>query len=292
LKPLVVDRADARRKDEAFLNSLIANDETQVLLVWRSKNHVDGARPPEPVISTMASLRSLPHAPPIFLGDVDGCPRFAVDISEVEDPAAAGIEHSFADLRRAGAFMEASRAKLLGYARAMCRWNRVTRHCELCAGELRMSHAGFARDCISCSHKHFPRTDVAVMILVTEGDECLLARQASWPKGMYSALAGFVEPGESLEDCVHRETGEEVGLSLSTVVYRGSHPWPFPRQLMVGYECKATSRDVSLDDEELSEFRWCSREEARDALARKADFFVPPPLSLAHGLIKAFAAGE
>lgn len=292
MNPLVLDRADARRKDESALSALLENDKTQILLVWRSKNHVDDGRPPEPIISDMATLRSMPHEPPIFLGDVDGSPLFAADISAVENPTAAGLEHSFTDLRRAGAFMEPSRAKLLGYARAMCRWNRVTRFCELCAGELRGSLAGFARDCTSCEHKHFPRTDVAVMILVTHGDDCLLARQTGWPKGMYSALAGFVEPGESLEDCVHRETGEEVGLSLNTVAYRGSQPWPFPRQLMVGYECEATGRDVSLDDEELSEFRWCSRQEAQDALNRKADFFVPPPLSLAHGLIKAFAAGE
>lgn len=289
MSPLVLDWADARRKDQAALDALLADDETRVALVWRSKNHVDSARPPEPVISTMGLLRSLPHETPIFLGDVDGAPLFAADISGVEDPASVGIAHMFSDLRRAGAFMEASRAKLLGYARGMCRWNRVTRFCELCGGTLRMSHAGFARDCDACEHKHFPRTDVAVMILVTDGDDCLLARQASWPKGMYSALAGFVEPGESLEDCVHRETAEEVGLTLSALHYRGSQPWPFPRQLMVGYECEATSRDVSLDDEELSEFRWCSREEVRSALARKADFFVPPPLSLAHELLQRFA---
>lgn len=289
---LVIDRADARRGNQAALDALLESDDTQVLFVWRSKNHVDDARPPEPVISNMAALRSLPHAPPIFLGDVDGAPLFAADISEVEDPAEAGIEHSFADLRRAGAFMEPSRAKLLGYARGMCRWNRVTRFCELCGGDLRMSHAGFARDCAGCSHRHFPRTDVAVMILVTQDGECLLARQASWPKGMFSALAGFVEPGESLEDCVHRETGEEVGLSLKSVAYRGSQPWPFPRQLMVGYECEATNREVSLDDQELSEFRWCTREGLRASLDRKADFFVPPPLSLAHGLIKSFAESK
>lgn len=292
MNALTLDRADARRRDTDAMDALLESDDTQVLLVWRSKNHVDEGRPPEPIFSNMAVLRSLPHQPPVFLGDVDETPLFAADISAVESPSAAGIAHAFMDLRRAGAFMEPSRAKLLGYARAMCRWNRVTRFCELCGGELQMSEAGFARNCSGCGHKHFPRTDVAVMVLVTEGDECLLARQAGWPKGMYSALAGFVEPGESLEDCVHRETGEEVGLSLSNVLYRGSQPWPFPRQLMVGYECEATSRDVSLDDEELSEFRWCSRQEVRDALQRKADFFVPPPLSLAHALIKSFAEGE
>lgn len=259
-----------------------------VVPVWRSKNHVDDARPPRAVVLRGDAATQVLEVgeEPIFLGEHDGEPWFAVDLSHVDDPRALGLSARFTDLRMAGSFMEASEAQLLGYARAMCRWHRTAKHCQLCGGALRQGEAGFARVCEACGDKTFPRTDPAVMILVTRGDECLLARQPRWPAGMFSALAGFVEPGESLEACVAREALEEVGMVVRDITYLASQPWPFPHQLMIGFRCSVSADAVvSLDDEELEEARWVHREELRELKG----FFIPPPLSLAHALITGFA---
>lgn len=261
-----------------------------VVPVWRSKNHVDDARPPRAVVLRDADAARLLEVcdEPIFLGEHEGAPWFAVDLSHVDDPQTLGLTARFADLRMAGSFMDASEAQLLGYARAMCRWHRTAKHCQLCGGPLRQDEAGFARVCAECGDKTFPRTDPAVMILITRGDECLLARQARWPKGMYSALAGFVEPGETLEECVAREALEEVGMHVRDITYLASQPWPFPHQLMIGFQCTVDDDAVvSLDDDELEEARWVHR----DALAKPDGFSIPPPLSLAHALIMGFARG-
>jgi NAD+ diphosphatase len=143
------------------------------------------------------------------------------------------------------------------------------------------------RACTSCGEKVFPRTDPAIMSLVTRGDRLLLARQPSWPKGMFSVLAGFVEPGETLEQAVARETAEEVGVSVSEIHYLRSQPWPFPCSLMIGFRAEAESDRFRVDGEEIEEARWLTREELRNP----EGFFIPPPFSLAHQLIGWFLAG-
>lgn len=284
----LIERDALRRTDTDYLT--IARSSAWVVPVWRSKNYVTGTRPPEAIRleGKLAEAIIGAGADAIYLGTQSGRAVFAVDISHVEDPSSLGLDGRFSDLRMAGAFMNSAHAALLGYARAMCRWHRTAKHCSSCAGGLGFAEGGFARICESCGQKSFPRTDPAVMILITRRDECLLARQPKWPAGMYSALAGFIEPGESLEECVARETLEEVGLEVSSIGYFGSQPWPFPHQLMVGFTCSAKDGAlVSLDDDELEEARWFTRTALQEAVAANS-VFIPPPLSLAHTLIRSF----
>jgi NAD+ diphosphatase len=283
---VIVDRKAELRKDEDALAGARAN--ARVLPVWRSKNLVTGDRPPKPIVlegaAAQAALGAGDH--PIFLGvDAEGTAVFAVDLSTIGDPAGElGLEGRFQDLRLAGAFMAAPDFQPLAYARGIARWNRKTRHCVVCGGALRTEDGGFAKVCGECETRTFPRTDPAVMVLVTREERALLARQHGFPKGMYSALAGFVEPGESLEECVHREVGEEIGLPVRTLRYHDSQGWPFPRSLMIGYLAEAGPGDVVLEEEELEEARWFTRDELR---APKG-FFYPPPMSLAHHLVQAW----
>ncbi|MEM9069349.1 MAG: NAD(+) diphosphatase [Myxococcota bacterium] len=279
------DRAAHRRRDEEWLNT--AKRDAWLIPVWRSKNLVDEGRPPRGIwvrASDHPTVLESEDTPSIFLGLADGVPVFARDLSHLDDLEDYSFPGRFRDLRMAGAFMDPDAFAPLAYARGMCRWHRVTKFCSSCGGKLAAEEGGFARRCDACGEIVYPRTDPAVMILITHGDRCLLARQPRFPKGMYSALAGFVEVGETIEECVHRETLEEVGLAVTGVRYVASQPWPFPQSLMIGFRAVATSDAFSLDDDELEEARWVRRDELRNPKG----FFYPPPMSLAHHLVQQF----
>ena len=274
------DRAAHRRTDEAWLQNARKAPESWVLPVWRSKNLLDESGAPKWLrLSEHDALANAEDV--IFLGVVEGAAVFTLDLSHVEQPELPG---KFVDLRRAGMFMPPTDFGPLAYARGMARWHRVTRFCTECGGALRFAEGGFARGCTQCETIVYPRTDPAVMVLITRGDACLLARQPRFPKGMYSALAGFVEVGESIEQCVERETLEEVGLEVTDVRYVASQAWPFPQSLMIGFRAVSTEGEVVLDDQELEEARWFTRAE----LKKPKGFFYPPPMSLAHRLIQEF----
>ncbi|MEL6186044.1 MAG: NAD(+) diphosphatase [Myxococcota bacterium] len=261
-----------------------AHPEARVTLVWRGKSLLDGERRN----GLWLPLPEAPWAIEVYLGrTADGHPRFAADLSNLEDVEAYAEGGRFSDLMRAGWGMDPAELHDLAYARGMAHWHRSTSHCGNCGTELDTADGGFKRQCPGCGATVFPRTDPAVMILVTKGDRCLLARQPRFPPQMYSALAGFVEPGESLEACVLRETKEEVGLEALNPRYFGSQPWPFPQSLMVGYTVDVEGEDFQLDEEELEAARWFSREE----LANPDGFFYPPAMSLAHHMIRAFIKG-
>jgi len=281
---VIRDRKAELRKDEEAVAR--ARARARVLPVWRSRNLVTADRPPKPIVLEGALARAALEAGdhPVFLGvDAEDHPVFAVDLSPMTDPTGAlGLEGRFQDLRMAGAFMPPADFQPLAYARGVARWNRKTRHCAVCGGALRTVDAGFAKVCAECETRTFPRTDPAVMVLVIREERALLARQHGFPKGMYSALAGFVEPGESLEECAHREVGEEIGLSIRALRYHDSQGWPFPRSLMIGYLAEAGPGEVVLEEEELEEARWFTRGELRSPKG----FFYPPPMSLAHHLVQ------
>jgi NAD+ diphosphatase len=154
-----------------------------------------------------------------------------------------------------------------------------------------MAEAGYKRQCPTCKAEHFPRTDPVVIMLATHGDTCFLGRQKIWPKGMHSALAGFIEPGESIEEAVARELHEEAGLTTASVSYHSTQPWPYPSSLMIGCMAVAENDSFEIDGIELSEGRWFTREEVRAVLAGKGDgsFWLPPPFAIAHQLVKTFA---
>ncbi|HEX7670170.1 MAG TPA: NAD(+) diphosphatase, partial [Polyangiaceae bacterium] len=165
-------------------------------------------------------------------------------------------------------------------------WHQRHRFCGSCGAETKLKDGGHVRECTAEDLKHFPRTDPAVMVLVSRGDRCVLARQPWWPHGMQSVVAGFVEPGESVEDAALREVKEELGLEATGLRYFRSQPWPFPASLMVGFFAEATSDDIVIDREELEAARWYSRAE----LLKPEGFFYAPGYSLAHYMIREFLA--
>jgi NAD+ diphosphatase len=166
----------------------------------------------------------------------------------------------------------------------MLNWHRRHRYCGSCGQPTKPKDGGHVRECAAENLKHFPRTDPAIMVLVTRGDRCVLARQPGWPDGLYAVIAGFVEPGESIEDAAHREVKEELGLAIRNLHYFRSQPWPFPSSLMLGFSAEALSDVIVRDQEELEDARWFSRAE----LENPQGFFYPPGYSLANGLIRGF----
>lgn len=189
-------------------------------------------------------------------------------------------------IRDVGALLSDRDAGLYVAAVALANWHATHRHCPRCGTATEIADAGWVRRCPSDGSDHFPRTDPAVIVLIHDGgDRCLLGRQPTWPRGRYSTLAGFVEPGESLEQAVAREILEESGVVVDDIVYRSSQPWPFPASLMLGFEARAVGGDLSTGDDELEDVRWFSRADLRGG-----DPLLPPPASIAHWLITTWLA--
>jgi NAD+ diphosphatase len=205
---------------------------------------------------------------------------------DAEDmPAAAG--ECFAELRPLAANLPADEAALLAYARGLAVWRGNHRHCGRCGTATVATRAGHARYCPRCDRESFPRIDPAIIVLVRHGDRALLGRQASWPPRRYSTIAGFVEPGESLEDAVRREVREETGVSVGEVHYHSSQPWPFPSSLMLGFTAEGDGAAPRTQDEELEDARWFTRDEVL-----RGDILLPPPEAISRRLIDAWLAGE
>ncbi len=177
--------------------------------------------------------------------------------------------------------------RLLAYARGVLQWHRSHAHCPKCGGTTAARDAGHARFCGSCEVRHFPRTDPAIMAAIVHEDRLLMARQPNWPPMFMSVLAGFVEPGESLEEAVVREVKEEVGLEVRNIRYQQSQPWPFPRSLMIGFVMEATHDRIVLGDDELESAAFFTRDQLRDP----EQVLMPPRVSLAHRLINGFLNG-
>ena len=278
-----LDRAAGLRDDPGWIAAQLGSPDTLWAPVWRSRSLVRGegadARGVYLSGETAARMRAS-GAPWAFLGLLSGAAVFATDLSHADDPALpSGM--SFADLRMAR--LPPDDAAVLAHARALMHWR--TRHgfCGVCGGVCEPRSAGHALVCQSCGAQHFPRTDPAVIMLVHRGPRVLLGHSARFPnRRMYSTLAGFVEPGESLEEAVRREVAEETGVTLGAVTYHSSQPWPFPSSIMLGFTAEATSDAITLDPE-LLDARWLSRADIRDRAAQGFD--VPPPLSIARRMI-------
>lgn len=228
----------------------------------------------------------------VFLGMLEDRATFTVDLSALGDPMtlpALRGSGEFADLRMAGVLMPEGDAALAGYARALLSWHRRNGFCSTCGSPSVPRRGGHVRACKNeaCNSEHFPRTDPAVIVLVQDGDQCLIGRQRGWPKGLYSTLAGFVEAGESLEMAVEREIEEESGVRVTDVKYFASQPWPFPQSLMLGFTATATTRELRMDQEELEDLRWVTREQLRSP----EGFWVPTSYSLASKLLRHFLEG-
>jgi NAD+ diphosphatase len=175
-------------------------------------------------------------------------------------------------------------------AKAVLSWHARHRFCSTCGAPTLSVEAGWRRDCGACGAQHFPRTDPVVIMLAIDGERCLIARQSRFPQRMWSCLAGFVEPGETIEEAVRRETREEAGVVVNRVVYFASQPWPYPSSLMIGCHAEAIATELTIDRKEIEDARWVEREEARLMLTRRHPerLFVPPPVAIAHHIIRAY----
>ena len=261
-----LDRAGHRRRDFAWLKAQLAHPDTQFVPVWRGLNLVAsvGEAAPAAMIVRREALVSL-DGDPVLLGLREERAYFALDFSRHESPlqlirADAPVE--FTDLRRVGPLLARPDGALLAYARGILYWHGRHRFCGVCGSPTRSEEGGHVRRCTKpeCDATHFPRTDPAVIMLVTDGDRALLGRQKVWLPGMHSTLAGFVEPGESLEEAVAREVHEETGIVVDDVTYHSSQPWPFPASIMLGFTARALSTEVRVDPEELESARWFDRD--------------------------------
>jgi NAD+ diphosphatase len=290
------DRAGHRRKDAAWLDARRTDPNSLIVPVWRARNLVMLGEPPTACFPDMTLVARFGEDPLIFLGETAEHPYFAWDLSVLEEAEAQALAQAFApaaefvDLRRVGALLSRRDGALLAYARGVAYWHSRHRFCGVCGAPTVAQTAGHTRLCTNrdCATVHFPRTDPATIMLVTDGDRCLLGRQKMWIPGMYSTLAGFVEPGESLEDAVAREVREETGVEIGAVRYHSSQPWPFPASLMLGFHAVARSRDLVIDRDELEDGRWFTAHELRNFGAMGLS--LPRPDSIARRLVETWLA--
>ena len=290
-----IDRASAQREDAAFIAAALADPETLFVPVWRARSLMKGVEEgkPEAILVTGGAAEQLRMAggPWAFLGLWKGRPVFAVDCSQAEDPLpllpdALG---TFTDLRAVAGLLPPGEASVLAHARGLMHWRTKHRFCGVCGSACEPRHAGNAMTCTGCGAQHFPRTDPAVIMLVVRGDKCLLGHSQRFPNvTMYSTLAGFLEPGESLEEAVRREVAEESGIAVGSVWYHSSQPWPFPASIMLGFYGEGLSEEITIDPEELRDARWFSKAELRDHQA--LGFSLPRVDSIARRLIEDWLA--
>ncbi len=258
-----LERAAHWRKDEERLRAALDDPATWFVPVWQARSAIvtssDGHTSAY-FATGMQTLAGLDSNGFILLGEFHEHVVFAVALTGETPPAlTSGAE--LHDLRLIAGELPAEEAGLLAYARAMVHWREHNRFCGRCASPMIAVQGGHVMQCSLCKHQQFPRLDPAVIVLVTDGERALLGRQPAWPPGRYSTVAGFVEPGESLEDAVAREVREETGVLVDTVEYHSSQPWPFPSSLMLGFTARASRTDIDLSDEELEDARWFTREQ-------------------------------
>ena len=297
-----LDRASQKRTDDAWLAERMADPESRFVPFYKLEPFVlpeatpnEGKDiawlPPEMVTPLMA-----PGAVAIFLGiNRRGRAMFAADVSAGPNPEEGALRGlgAFEDLRALAMKGEITPGELaiMAQAKSMIDWHRRHGFCAVCGHASDLAEAGYKRVCPSCKAEHFPRTDPVVIMLATRGEYALLGRQPMFPGGMFSALAGFIEPGESIEEAVHREMLEEASIAVRKVRYHSTQPWPYPSQLMIGCHAEAETEEIAVDGVELAEARWFAREELRKVLAgdRSPGFWVPPPFAIAHQLIRSWA---
>ncbi|MBW2268785.1 MAG: NAD(+) diphosphatase [Deltaproteobacteria bacterium] len=292
-----LDRVDQQRRDARWVSDRMDDAATRFLPLWRLDPLVKSGEPRGLAWARRVLFEDLDAVPePLLLGLAEGVAHFAVDLSAlgkpVEELGLAG-EASFEDLRAVAQQLPAADAAIAAHARSLVDWNTRAAHCPACAGVTRPMFGGIQRNCFDCEAEHFPRTDPVAIALVVRGDRCLLGRGPGWPERMYSALAGFIEPGESIEEAARREVHEEAGVDVGSVRYVASQPWPFPASLMIGCIAEAQSDAVTVDHTELQDAAWFDRETVRRALeGDHAELIVPPPFAIAHHLMRAWITGD
>lgn len=285
-----LDRAGHLRDDEAWVAAALADPATRFVPVWRARTLVaDGPDGVGAVLLPNAAATAFRAAggPWAFLGLMDGAAVFTADASAADDPAALVPEGlgRFEDLRALAGRLSPNDAAILAHARGLMHWRTKHRFCGVCGNACEPRSAGHSVVCGSCGTHHFPRTDPAVIMLVHRADRALLGHSQRFPNAtMYSTLAGFVEPGESLEEAVRREVLEESAVRTGRVTYHSSQPWPFPANIMLGFYAEALTEEITIDPGELRDARWFTRAELRDH--ERGGFSLPRADSIARRLIE------
>ena len=278
------DRAAHRRLDADWLGARRADPQSRVLLMAGLEILVTATDQPRTEITSVERLGVPLPEDALFLGEENGAALFAADLGR-----AAAMSGRFAEVRAVGAWLPAKEAGWCAYARGLAFWHSRHRYCGVCGGPTVSAQGGHIRRCQICDAQHFPRSDPAVIVLVTHrhpehGERCLLGRSTRFPAGLYSTLAGFVEPGELLEETVCREVYEEAGVEVVDMQYRSSQPWPFPASLMLGFRAMAQSDELRIDPEELVDAGWYTRGQLIDPDRRPIQ--LPNRDSIARHLIE------
>lgn len=294
-----LDRFSEKRTDEAWIDSLRGAADSRYIALqdFQPLVRVNGEGQGSLTLLTageMSELRLTNHTDPVLLGiDEAGAALFAAGVDLGLDLAALG---QTIDLRTLGykAMLQPHELSRAGLAKSLLDWHARHGFCSSCGAPDRSVRGGYMRHCDACGREHFPRVDPVVIMLAHREGKCLLGRSGRFMNNMYSALAGFVEPGEAIEEAVRREVKEEAGIDIGRVRYHSSQPWPFPSTLMIGCLAEALSDDIVIDPDELVDARWFTREEACQILDRThpGEITAPLPFAIAHHLVKSFAAGE
>lgn len=286
---LLLDRVAERRDDEAWIDTQATSNQARYLLLDAAGDTLlQREQPALRWLTANERGQRLGEVSASLLGLIEQRPHFVLALDDAARTSALEISLGArrASLRQVGLQLPAHEAALFAYAKGLVHWQRETRYCGHCGAALRLMSAGHRGQCSNpeCARMHFPRTDAAIIVIVEHEGACLLGRQAGWPPGRYSTLAGFVEPGEALEDAVRREVAEESGVIVDEVHYHSSQPWPLPASLMIGFTATARSRDIAMRDHELEEARWFTPAQIADGLA-DGSFLPSPPLSVSYQLL-------
>ncbi|HET7849724.1 MAG TPA: NAD(+) diphosphatase [Pseudolabrys sp.] len=293
-----LERVAEARPDDVAIAAYSADAQARTYVVGGEMIVMKKSERANDPLFSMAEARAFgPPTEMIFLGLMDGAARFGVGI---EPKAAEALKEKpellITDLRSIAVkgLVEADHLPPIAEAKALLHWHARHRFCPACGQPTRPVHAGWRRDCPTCETQHFPRTDPVAIMLAVDGDNCLLGRSPRFAPTMWSCLAGFVEPGESIEDAVRRETREESGIVCGRVVYFASQAWPFPTSLMVGCHAEAKTREIVVDRSELEDARWFSKGEVESMLMRRHvnGLTTPPPVAIAHHIIRAWIEDE
>jgi NAD+ diphosphatase len=292
---MTLDRAMAERMAPAWVAARL-EDPASLTLLASADGVLISSGPPVSLLRVPVPERArsaTEQAWPVMLGLEDNVALFALDLEEQtpEERQRLSERGRLASLREAGRVLAPPEAGLAAYLVALLNWHRLHRFCPGCGVALRVADGGFSRVCPGCGAQHFPRTDPAVIVLVEHDGRALLGRQAGWPKGQYSVLAGFVGPGESLEEAVIREVKEESGITVRDPRFVGSQPWPFPSSVMLGFEASADGGEPAPRDGELEDVRWFTREQIGEALAgRSVELVMTPGISISYYLVERWFA--
>jgi NAD+ diphosphatase len=294
---MALDRASTLRADPEWIARRLGDSTSTAVFAGRDGILTRNGDAPELVRRPIDDLAAagVGLAEPILLGLEEDRALFAVDLDALPRASAEALTHgaTVVALRAAGALLPRSEGGLAAYLVAMLNWHRRHRFCPNCGTPTAVAEAGYSRSCPSCGAVHFPRTDPVVIMLVDGGGQLLLGRHAEWPPLRYSVLAGYVAPGETLEEAVAREVREESGIEIEDPRYVASQPWPFPHSLMLGFEARADGGEPTARDGELEDVRWFTLDAARAAVGgQSSELELPPPASIARLLIERWVAAR